>query len=156
TTSRVFRALVDTNSAPVRAEPREPRDLSIAANNSWMIALDNVSYVSPWLSNAVCRLSTGGGFSTRTLYEDDEETIFDGQRSIISNGIEEVAARGDLLDRAVLVICPTIPDEERVTEESFWRRFEAVRPRILGALLYAVSTGLRNLPEVELEKLPRM
>jgi hypothetical protein len=156
TTSRVFRALVDPNTAPVRSEPREPRDLRIAANNSWMIALDNVSYLHPWLSDALCRLSTGGGFSTRTLYEDDEETIFDGQRPVIINGIEEVATRGDLLDRTVLIICPTIPDEERVTEEDFWRRFERIRPRILGSLLDAVSAGLRNLPKVKIDMLPRM
>src|SRR5262245_48649692 len=56
TTSRVLRALIDPNTSPVRAEPREPRDLAIAAGNSWLICLDNVSYLPPWLSDALCRL----------------------------------------------------------------------------------------------------
>jgi hypothetical protein len=60
----------------------------IAATNSWCMALDNISHLPAWLSDAVCRLSTGGGFATRTLYENDEETIFDAQRPIILNGIE--------------------------------------------------------------------
>ena len=38
----------------------------IAANNGWVVALDNISYLPPWLSDALCRLSTGGGFATRT------------------------------------------------------------------------------------------
>jgi hypothetical protein len=156
TTSRVMRALVDPNSAPVRAEPREPRDLAIAANNAWMICLDNVSYIPAWLSDAICRTSTGGGFSIRTLYENDEETIFDGQRPITVNAIEEIGSRSDFLDRAVLIGCPTIPDEMRKTERRFWRQFEKVRPRILGAILKALSTGLRNLPDVKLERSPRM
>ena len=37
-----------------------------------------------------------------------------------------------------------------------WRDFEAKCPRILGALLYAVSHGLKTLPNVKLDSLPRM
>jgi hypothetical protein len=156
TIARVFRALVDPNSAPVRVEPRNVQDLAIMANNSWMVALDNVSYLPAWLSDALCRLSTGGGFSARTLYENDEETIFQGLRPSILNGIEEIITRSDLLDRAVLLHCPTIADSRRQTEEAFWADFEARRPRILGALLDAVASGLRNLPSVRLDKQPRM
>ena len=54
-------------TAPLRSEPREPRDLMIAANNGWVIALDNLSSIKAWQSDCLCRLSTGGGFSTRTL-----------------------------------------------------------------------------------------
>lgn len=39
----------------------------IAANNSWCLAYDDLSHVPPWLSDALCRLSTGGGFATREL-----------------------------------------------------------------------------------------
>jgi hypothetical protein len=156
TTARVLRSLVDPNAAPVRAGPREVRDLAIAASNSWVVALDNLSYLPDWMSDALCRLSTGGGFSTRTLYENDEETIFDGQRPIILNGIEEVATRGDLLDRALLITCPTIAETSRRAETDIWREFEQARPRILGALLDAVSAGLRSLPTTKLDALPRM
>jgi hypothetical protein len=156
TTSRVWRALVDPNTAPVRAEPKEPRDLAIAANNAWVIALDNLAYIPHWLSDALCRLSTGRGFVTRNLYHDDDEMIFDGQRPVVVNAIEEVATRGDLLDRVVLLTCPTIPNDRRITEKRFWRRFNREGPRILGALLSAVSTGLKNLRTTKLEVLPRM
>src|SRR5262249_19283903 len=142
TQARALRLLVDPNTAPVRAEPREARDLAIAANNGWVVGLDNVSYLPPWLSDAMCRLASGGGFSTRTLYENEEETIFSGQRPILLNGIEEVATRPDLLDRALLICLPTIPEEKRRTEEDYWSKFEKSLPRILGALLDAVSAGL--------------
>ena len=62
TTGRLLRDLVDPNSAPLRAEPRDGRDLMIGANNSWCLAYDNLSHIPPWLSDALCRLSTGGGF----------------------------------------------------------------------------------------------
>ena len=85
-----------------------------------------------------------------------EEEIFQAQRPIILNGISQVATRGDLLDRAIVITMPPIPDERRKDEATFWREFNLVRPRILGALLDAVSCGLRRLPDVQLERKPRM
>ena len=47
-------------------------------------------------------MSTRGGFSSRTLYTDADEVIFQAKRRVILNGIEELATRGDLLDRALI------------------------------------------------------
>src|SRR5215211_510412 len=53
TTARVLRLLVDPNAAPLRAEPRQEHDLMIAARNGWLVALDNVSRLPAWLSDAL-------------------------------------------------------------------------------------------------------
>jgi len=156
TAARVLRELVDPNSAPLRCEPRTARDLMIAANNGWVIALDNLSSLQPWLSDALCRLSTGGGFSTRTLYENDEETIFAATRPLILTGIEEVATRGDLMDRSLLVNLPTIREDRRRTEREFWAKFDDRKPKLLGAMLTAVSEAMANLPDVVLDSPPRL
>jgi hypothetical protein len=58
----ILRALTDPNGASLRALPREDRDLFIAAGNGHVLAFDNVSGLPPWLSDTLCRLSTGGGF----------------------------------------------------------------------------------------------
>lgn len=75
--SRLLRNLIDPNVAALRAEPRDAHDLIIAATNGWIIALDNVSHLPVWLSDALCRLATGGGFGTRELHTDAEEVLFD-------------------------------------------------------------------------------
>src|SRR5262249_13429652 len=137
-------------------EPREPRDLMIAANNGWMCAFDNLSGLPQWLSDALCRLSTGGGFSTRELYTDDEEIIFEAKRPIILTGIEELATRGDLLDRALIVDLRRIPEEAYQSEQEFVRKYEIMRPRLLGALLEAVAAALVNRSKVNLARLTRM
>jgi hypothetical protein len=155
-TAKVLRMLVDPNLANLRSEPKEARDLMIAANNSWVILLDNLSRVEAWLSDALCRLSTGGGFAARKLYTDDEEAMFNAQRPVILNGIEEIVHRGDLLDRSLILDLPAIPDERRVPEEKFWADFEVARPRVLGALLSAVASGLQHRGSVKLSALPRM
>ena len=156
TVARILRSVVDPSSAPLRAEPRDPRDLMIAASNSWLLALDNLSKIPVWLSDALCRLATGGGFSTRELYSDSEEVIFDAMRPVLITGIEELATRGDLLDRAILLYLPSIPEERRRPEKAFWVQFQEAAPRILGALLDTVVGALRELPGVRLDRSPRM
>jgi hypothetical protein len=156
TTARLLRSLVDPNAAPLRSQPRDGRDLVIAAGNSWILALDNLSYIPPWLSDCLCRLATGGGFATRELYTDAEEVLFDSQRPVILTSIEDVCERGDLLDRALIVRLPAIPEEKRRPESEFWAGADAVRPAILGALLDAVRAGLATLPRIHLDRLPRM
>ena len=44
---------------------------------------------------------------------DDEEQIFDVQRPVIITAIEDVAVRGDLLDRAIVVMLPSISESSR-------------------------------------------
>jgi hypothetical protein len=156
TTVRVLRALVDPAVEPLRALPRNERDLAIAAGNAWVLAFDNLSGIRDWLSDSLCRLATGGGFATRQLYTDDEEIIFSAKRPIILNGIDDIATRGDLQERSLLVSLPSIPEEERREENTFWAEFEAARPRIFGALLSGISAALRNVDDVHLERKPRM
>jgi hypothetical protein len=156
TFSSILRALLDPNSAPLRALPREDRDLFIAASNGHVLAFDNVSGLPAWISDTLCRLSTGGGFAVRQLYSDQDEVLFDAARPLILNGIEDVVTRPDLADRAIVLTLEAIPEVRRRPAEALWQAFEAERPRVLGVLLDAVARGLAELPSTKLERLPRM
>jgi hypothetical protein len=154
--SKLLKALIDPNGAPVRSLSREERELMIAANNGYLLAFDNVSGLPIWLSDALCRLASGGSFAVRQLYTDDEEALFEAARPILLNGIEDVISRPDLGDRAVFLTLAPIGEVQRRPESELWREFEIARPRILGALLDAVVHGLRALGRVHLDRLPRM
>jgi hypothetical protein len=156
TFSAILRALLDPNTAPLRALPREDRDLFIAASNGHVLAFDNVSGLPAWISDTLCRLATGGGFAVRQLYTDQDEVLFDAARPVILNGIEDMVTRPDLADRAVFLTLEPIPEDRRRSEVELWSAFEAERPRILGVLLDAVVEGLKRLPATHLPKLPRM
>jgi hypothetical protein len=154
--SKLLKALIDPNVAPVRALVREERDLVIAANHGHLLAFDNLSDLPASLSDAFCRLASGGSFSIRKLYTDDDEVLFQAARPILLNGIEDVIRRPDLADRAIFLTLAAIAEKDRRPEQALWREFEAARPRILGALLDAATHGLRELPRVRFEKLSRM
>jgi hypothetical protein len=153
---RVLRNLIDPNAAELRTEPRDERDLMLAAKNSWIVALDNLSYVRNDLSDAICRIATKGAFATRALYTNDEEFFLEVCRPVLLNGIPPLAARPDLADRAIVCVLPTMDDGRRRTEEAFWTAFEEAGPRLFGALLDGVSGAMRIYPSVELKHSYRM
>ncbi len=93
-----------------------------------MLAYDNLPSVPSWLSDALCRLATGGGFATRMLHTDKDEMIFEASRPIILNGIPLLTDRADLADRAVTIHLAAIPEELRQPEDEIGTLFESKRP----------------------------
>lgn len=156
TTLRVIKKLVDPSAAELRRQPEDIRDLMIAASNSWLLTYDNVSYLRDEVADTMCVIATGGGFSRKANYTDGDEYIINVMRPQAINGIGDFATRGDLLDRAIIITPPIIPEERREDEKSFWARFEQAKPALMGALLHCVSTGLRNLDATTLTAKPRM
>lgn len=51
---------------------------------------------------------------------------------------------------------PAIPDERRRPEAEVWRAFDAAAPGILALLLDGLATAQRLLPDLKLDRLPRM
>ncbi|MBX3502532.1 MAG: hypothetical protein KF889_24060 [Alphaproteobacteria bacterium] len=156
TVSLMLRMLVDPAAAPLRALSREERDLFVAATNAHVLAFDNLSGLPPWMSDTLCRLSSGAGFAVRQLYTDQDELVFDAARPVILNGIEDIVTRPDLADRALFLTLEPIAAERRRPMAELWAEFEAQRPKLLGALLGALAHGLKHLPGTALPRLPRM
>ena len=156
TLARILRLLVDPHACPLLEEPASTRDLMVTAVNGWLLAYDNISSIPNWLSDSLCRLVYGGGFSGRALFSNQERVTVQAQRPVILNGIEDFVRKSDLMDRTVILQLPTITPKCRRAEDEFWTTFEAEHPLILGAVLDAVAGGMRELPSVKLSRLPRM
>ena len=154
--ARRLRSLLDPSSPPIQGPPKDEQALIVTAQNSHLIALDNLSHVSPELSDGLCRLSTGGGFAVRALHTDKDENIFDGARPIIVNGIPSLADRPDLNERAIIVRLATIPEDKRRPEDDLDEEWERARPYVLGAICAALSSALRNIGTTKLARSGRM
>jgi hypothetical protein len=134
----ILRELIDPSRAPFNGLPQSQRQL-LQAGDGYLRAFDNVSSISPKVSDALCRMSTGGS-----------------AHPVIINGTDDFAVRPDLADRGLFVNPAPVSDRRRRSKQEIWTTFEAVRSRILGALLDAVAYGLRALPTTRLDALPRM
>ncbi|NDD92466.1 hypothetical protein EBZ37_10315, partial [bacterium] len=150
------RSLIDPSQTLLRKEPRNSEDLIVSAQNNWVIAIDNMSHLPDWLSDDLCRLSTGGGISKRELYSNDSEFILDAKRPAIMNGIAEFVARGDLASRSIVLNLPQIINGSRKREKILEQEFIDVWPELFGCLCRAVSLALRNEGCVNLNENLRM
>ena len=152
----IFRKLLDPSISMLRSMPKSEDDLFIQAVSCWLQSYDNVSTISHEASDALCRLLTGGGIGKRALYTDLDQVLVDIMRPCIVTSIPNVAERGDLADRAIMLAAVPIPLSKRRHENELWDEFAKVQAGILGALFDMVACGLRELPSVSSKNLYRM
>jgi hypothetical protein len=155
---RLLKNLVDPTGAPLRSQPRDEQDLLIAALNCQILAFDNITSIKTWLSDAFCRLSTGGGLSKRKLFTDAEEVVIEVRRPLLLTGITDIITQADLLDRVLTLHLRVIPRKKRLTDKRYKADIDRAHPTILGAIFDTLAGALRNLLNVEGENrpLPRM
>jgi hypothetical protein len=154
---RCLRQIIDPlRKAELSSLPREERDLGVDGQSEYCLVYDNVSYLHPWLSDALCRVSTGAGIKTRKLYSDDEQAVFGFARPIALNGIPDFAENQDLLSRSLIIGQPTICDTDRKGEDEMTSAYAAMQPRLVGALCDMAARGLRDYRTIRFARLPRM
>jgi energy-coupling factor transporter ATP-binding protein EcfA2 len=152
--AEILKGLIDPGKAGLIKLQGDTHKLAVAATRRHLMVYDNVSHITPDQSDDLCRISTGFGFSTRTLHTTDEETTFELTRPQIITAIDALVTRDDLADRVLMTQLPEIPADSRLPQAELNAKVEAARPRILGALLTALSQTLAQpRPDVEL---PRM
>lgn len=150
----VMRDLLDPVKAPLNSLPTSERELAITTQNSVVLVYDNVSKLAQWLSDVLCKASTGGGLRTRKLYTDDGEIILEFCRPVMLNGITDFVLASDLIDRTIAITLTRI--EKRRAKRELWDDFQEAKPKILGALYRTVSEALRSIGEINIESPPRM
>lgn len=149
TTTFYMQCIVDPTSAPLRSPPPDRHALAIAAAQRRLLTFDNWSSIKQDMSDAFCQLVTGGAFAVRRFYHDSEETTFTARRAMIVNGIPDLARFPDLMGRALTISLPRLT--QRLQEDDLKKAFLAIGPAVLGRILDAVATGLRCLPEVNMD-----
>lgn len=157
TFARFFVGLVDPSEVPARSLPKDEDALVIGVQGRSVLVLDNVSSLTAEMSDAFCRVSTGGGLGRRQLYSDSDEVLLRVQLPLVWTGISPVTInRPDLADRTVSVTIEPLDETQYRSERSLVAEFEAMRPRLFGALCDAVSSALANRDAVRLDRLPRL
>ena len=137
---RVCRRLIDPNASPVRSQPKELRDLMIAARKSWLMAYDNITTLPDVVFQRIVRVGDGHADLRSARSAPTTKRAFSWrERPVIINGITDFVVKADLGDRSFFLRLPPIRRSTRQTEEAFWADFDRDCPMILGGLLDAVS-----------------
>ena len=131
---------------------RDNGELARIANKCAVLHWDNIDgrEITPEVSNAICRITSGQAFARRVLYTNDDDAIFKGQRVVMLNGIGKLAEREDLLDRCLIFNMKRIPEDKRKTESEIFARLEEMKPYLLHEIFMTLSKVLSIYPAVNL------
>ena len=156
TLTKIVRLLVDPAEVPATTLSVSVEDLFVKVHSAQMLAFDNVSDIPLKVSVALSQIVSGSGLERRKRYTDSELFSVGGMRSIVMNGLANPITQPDLAERAIIFPVLKIKAEDRCLDVEFWRRFEAERPMIFGALLDVVAHGLNGYRMVRVSRPPRM
>jgi hypothetical protein len=152
-TQERLRQIIDPNKVNLRSAPKSVEDIFVAAACNWLTSFNNLSHLTAQQQDALCTLATGGGYATRTFYTNTEETVIEAKRPWVINGIVPLVTAQDLNDRVIHIELMPV---EYIEEAEIAERWEADLPSILSGLFDLFSETLKVLPDVKLDRLPRM
>lgn len=138
--------ILDPRVGAQAGEPGSEDDLVVTAYQSAVMSFDNVETLAR-LSDALCRLSTGGGLSKRKLYSDGDVFSVDAMRPLLIAGLDPTFYKQDLIERIVRV---TLTRPKAYMDEDEFRAYRAANmARWRGALYSLVSRVLRDVHSVK-------
>ncbi len=133
TGGRMLIRIVEGMTGDLRRAPKDEENLTTAVAAGWITALDNLSHMTPDLSDAMCRIVTGAEDVKRALFTDGDVFRVGYRRPLLLTGIDVGVIRPDLAER-LLPLRLERPSIRR-TEAELWVDYEEVLPVILGSLL---------------------
>lgn len=133
TGGRMLVRIIEGMSGDLRRAPKDEENLIAAVAAGWVTALDNLSHMTPDLSDAMCCIVTGAENVKRALYTDGDVVRARYRRPLLLTGIDVGVIRPDLAER----LLPLRLERPRVrrTEAELWTEYAEVLPVVLGSLL---------------------
>ncbi|MDT0380604.1 ATP-binding protein [Streptomyces sp. DSM 42041] len=133
TGGRMLVRIIEGMSGDLRRAPTDEENLTTTVAAGWVTALDNLSHLTPALSDAMCRIVTGADDVKRALFTDGDVFRIAYRRPLLMTGIDVGVIKPDFAER----LLPLRLERPRVrrTEAELWAEYAEVLPVVLGSLL---------------------
>lgn len=154
--ARFLRAVIDPSKIETVYLTSNMSQLAQSLEHHAVPVFDNLTWIPQPVGDMLCRAVTGGTFSKRQLYTDDDDVLFSFKRAMILTTINTPTNAPDLLDRFLMINVEFLPPNKRRLESELWDRFFLERPKILGGLLDALAKAITARSKVRIPYPPRM
>lgn len=153
TSMRRIESIIDPKTNDLCGMANTLADLQVQLCNNLFISLDNISHLNQRTSDILAQAVTGGSISKRRLYTDADQVILNLHSLVAINGIHLIAKSSDLQDRALVFALKRVKPEEIISEHLLDERFKKALPKILSAIMNALSKVLAdNIPVKNVKK----
>lgn len=127
-------------------------DIAAAAQQQFVLAMDNVSRLEKSTGDTLCMCSTGGTLAVRKLYEQAETAALHLLRPVSITAVSPVCTQPDLQTRTLRFEFRVTPSGEIISEDEMRAATAERLPALLGALYTLKAATLQAMPEVRLRK----
>jgi hypothetical protein len=156
TTAGFIIGVLDPSPARCLRAPANEDEWMGEARSQHVVAIDNLSNIARWFSDALCRASTDDGQVKRALYTNSDLIVYSFHCAVILNGIGVAAVRGDLIDRLVTVELDRLSPECRKPVQELRAAFDEQLPALLAGFYDLAVQVLGRRNDVRLDTSPRM
>ena len=156
TLQKKIKALIDPSSLDLLSIYNDKTQFIQQLSHNYLCFYDNVRREAGWLSDEVCRAVTGGAFSKRKNYSDDDDISYKYKRIISFSGINVIFTQEDALDRSLKVELERIREEDNIPDTKIEEDLKQQIPELLGYIFDIVAKALEIKDSVKLKRLPRM
>ena len=153
--AKIIQRIVDPVNHEAVFMPKGTKNIGVVIASHYVVSFDNLSEITGEVSDLLCQVSTGGSIMNRQLYTDGEASILSFKNCLILNGINDIAAKPDLLDRIVHFELKNL-EKKRLTEERFWNAFQKDLPAILYEIFDILHKAIKEYSNITLEYPGRM
>lgn len=159
TSTKFLKRLIDPDISNMLQQSVNARFFSAALTNRYVLAIDNVLNVTPRLNDMLCRAVTDQ--KSRIVQDQDKCKYYSHficnicrHNNIIVNSLDTASKSSELQERCFTVKTCDLNKDNRMANEELESLFREEAPYILGALLVALSFGLKNRdykPQLDVE-----
>jgi hypothetical protein len=122
-------------------------DIAAAAQQRFVLAIDNAGRLDKATSDFLCLLSTGGTLHVRMLYTNSETAALRLHRPLMVTAVSPVCVAADLQSRVVRIELSSRQGSFEA-EAQLRERWDATRAKVLGALYILLAGSLREVDVV--------
>lgn len=152
-----LRGLLDPSAPMHTYVQKNVDDAALYIEQNAIPAFDNLTTITKDVENVMCLAATGGAFTTRRLYKNDEMVAYQLKRAMLITALELPTRAPDFLDRAIVVALDRVTPDKRRPESQVKREYAQDLPGILGGMCDHLSKMLDLYGKVTLPAdLPRM
>jgi hypothetical protein len=156
TLQRKIKLLVDPSSLKLLSIYNDKTQFIQQLSHNYLCFYDNVRYEPPWLSDETCRAITGGAFTKRELFTNDEDIPYTYKKRMSFSGINIIFKEADALDRSIRIELERLDPKKKITEDRIDEELKQQIPQLLGYIFDVVAKALDLKDSVSLKELPRM
>lgn len=137
---RRIQDLIDPHTVnPLFSMPRKENEVAMCLSAERMVCFDNISFISPAISDLLCRCCTGTAQIKRKLFTDNSQSITEPDAVVCINSIRQCIMKSDLADRAIFLELERIAPEKMQGDRELQEKWRNDLPLFLGAICLTVQ-----------------